>query len=81
MIYKDIRNRYNLGEYHSLASIKCVSSYGINKGCIFYKVLSTGDEKCIYTETFCHYLGMSDEDTCFWLLKYGKKLPTHVSQL
>ncbi len=80
MVYKDIRKMYPLGEYHNDAKISQIVG-GHYDGSIVYTIPKTGEEKSMYTETFCKYLGMSGEETAFWILKYGIILPKHIHQL
>lgn len=77
---KDIRDKFHLGDYYDIASIT-VHIYGYYDGELTFKVPITGDERCMYTKTFCKYMGFSGEMTLYWLLKYGHKLPRHIHQL
>lgn len=77
---KDVRDKFPLGEYHDLASIT-VHMYGAYKGVLSFKVPSTGDDRCLYTKTFCKYMGFSDELRFYWLMLYGYKLPRYIHQL
>ncbi len=72
---EDIRSLFDLCEYHDKAEIMKTRN-----GFITFKVTRTGD-MFVRTETFCKALGATEEFTLYWILKYGKFLPKHISKL
>lgn len=75
-IPKDIRNQFLLWEHHD----KCIiTSLEDNK--IHFYTINDNKRRYILTKSFCDALFMSEEETMYWVLKYGTYLPKYLNQL
>jgi hypothetical protein len=70
---------FGLGDYRDRCGI-FLNDNGII--CYYEKPsFKSGLRRHYHTEEFCREIGMSGEETVFWVLKYGVELPEYLHEL